>query len=1004
MNKATPPGAGSAMQTTRVPGRHALARHCLMALLATVPICATTALHAQSRAARPDIVFDIPAGPLGLAINRLAVQSRLQITYAPELVAGLTTRGLSGRLEPQEALRRLLQDSGLGWDAVSDTVYVLKPVRGNSPSRESGPSADPAAAVEQPQPADPKTLEAIVVVGSRIGNAQPTAPVITLTREDIEQSGAITAADALKLVPQNFSRVNSSSAGITGGNVGFTTQADIRGLGPQATLTLVNGRRVSAAAGGEGRAVDVGLIPSGAIERIEVLTDSASALYGSDAIGGVVNFVLRDRYEGAEASVRYDANRPGASAESATGVFGTNWSGGSLLAGIQYQARRPLRYDRVGITSSDFTPFGGGDFRTSLAGNPGNVLPLGFQSGQPFTTFTDAEGRPVFQAAIPAGQDGSNLSLSDLRLNDANLGSFIADDLTPADRQLGGYFNLRQAFGGVDLFVDAIYNRRRMEVGANSADLLYVPASNAFSPFAEDVFVGYVFDDDRFFRYSVLNKGGAVNIGAEGAVGRGWSWRVFGTYSRDWSATSVTLPDPSALAVALASPDPEQAFNPFGDRSPQRPGVLQSILTRTVSYGRSGLRSFNAELRGGLAELPAGKLEMALAAEQREESLASGVRWAAGIPAREQIDSERRVSALAAELLVPVLGGRRTGAMELDLSLAARWERYSDFGSTTNPRIGMRWKLTDAFFLKASFGTAFRAPSLQQLFQAVSVQPAVQVADPNAPGGPAIVFTELEQGGNPHLTEERAKTYSATAEFRPQRVPGLNLGLTWYRIDYRDRIRGALDGLDLTTFLTFESALPPGLVQRDASGHLQRITLTDINSASTLVEGIDLSASYGLALGSGDLQMSGAATAFTRYRDRLIEGAAPREASGRVGTPADWRARLGLVWSSGEWMAATFFNHVDGLYNAGADPRIVRRRVDAQSTVDLQVGYDFPHRERSLLSGVSLRLGALNVFDEPAPFVDGREFSGIDTQNFRADGRTLYLQIKKPFGQSDVYR
>lgn len=959
---------------------------------------AITNVHAQEAADRKS--FDVPSQPAASALNTFAEQADITLVFSRDSVIGTNLNTLDGNFTAEEALAELIEGTGLSYQRVDQDTFAVK----NAGSSQTGNNQEISGEIASVEDSSVATLESIVVVGSRIGNVQPTSPVITLTRKDLDRSGAITASDALRLVPQNFSGVNSSTAYTTGSNIGATNKADIRGLGPQATLTLVNGRRISTAAGGDGDAVDLGLIPSAAIDRIEVLTDSASALYGSDAIGGVVNFVLRQDYDGAEISVRNDWNGAGADAKSASAMFGRSWTGGSFLAGLQYQSQDALRFDRIGISSTDFTAFGGGDFRTGLVGNPGNVLPLGFQYGLPFDTLLGPGGTPVFVAGIPAGQDGTALLVSDLGLNDANLGSLLPETLTPASRQVSIYANFRQSLGEVDFFADVVASDRRKQSRTVLLDLLYVPSSNAFSPFEEDVFVGYVFPDDAFGTYSTRARSAAVNAGIEGKMSREWDWKLFGIYSRDRSQTSISLPDSGALIQALASSDPTLAFNPFGDGVAQSQAVLEAVLTEQVSYGRTHLGSVNAEMRGSLFKLPGGDAKLALAAEHRKESLITGSFWP-GLQSQDGINADRRVQAVAAEMFFPLVRQDETaGARELDLSIAGRWERYSDFGSTFNPKIGLRWKIANGLSFKTSWGTAFRAPSLRQLFGAEAVTPVIQVFDPNAPGGPATVFTELVQGGNPYLKEEHAETYSATLEFSPERVPGLNAMLTWYRIDYRDRIRGLLDGLDVTTFLTFESSLPAGLIRRDVSGNLERITLTDINSATTLVEGIDVSAAYGAEVGSGYMQLMGSAAAFTHYSDRLIDGVEAREASGRVGTPADWRSRIGLAWSSGEWSSAIFVNHVDGLKNEDADPRIVRRRVDAQTTVDLQLGYDFGNLDESMRDDWSIRLGIINAFDKRSPFVDGQQYFGVEAQNSRVDGRSLYLQVSKPFGQGATQR
>lgn len=151
-------------------------------------------------------------------------------------------------------------------------------------------------------------------------------------------------------------------------------------------------------------------------------------------------------------------------------------------------------------------------------------------------------------------------------------------DLIPASQQAAGYLSFRQSLGHAVFFADVIYSRREVEAQAVALDLLFVPASNAFSPFSEDVFVGYLFDDDRFARYANRNEGGAITLGADGAVAADWSWKLFGTYSRGRSETTVPIPDAAAMAQALASHDPGPPL--LTSVSPCRAGMRAGRLVR----------------------------------------------------------------------------------------------------------------------------------------------------------------------------------------------------------------------------------------------------------------------------------------------------------------------------------------------------------------------------------------------------------------------------------------
>ena len=953
------------------------------ALLASAGVAAAVAGPATAYAQEQRYELDIPAQSLGDALRTLGRTTRQNIVFDGATVRGKRSPSVRGRFTASEALEKMLVRSGLIVSKGAGGVLMVRQGNGAGDSPETLSLGEAGA-----QQIDTD----IIVTGSRIANATPTSPVKTLSRDDIDRSGATTAAGIIQTLPQNFSRVNASTSSIVGGNVGFTTQADLRGLGPEATLTLINGRRLSAAGGGEGRAVDLGMIPSAAIERVEILTDSGSALYGSDAIGGVINFIMKDKYEGASITARYDRNKSGGHSYNASAVLGADWSTGSVLGTVQYSHTNALRYDRIGLKTTDLTNRGGGDFRNTFASNPGNVFPTGFFSGQPFTTISDSNGAPVFTAAIPSGQDGSSLNISDLALNQSNLGNLRSETLTPLSTVASAYMNFRQEMGSVVFSLDGSFSRREAKAQGLLADLLFVPTTNPFSPFDEDVFVGYVFDDE-FGRYRTVNNGWLVNAGF-GSQDRGdWNWKVTGTGSRDKSRTDVTFPDAMALFTRLASADPAEAFNPFGDHNRQRGPVYEAVLSKYTSRGSFSLYSIDAQASGPLASLPTGTIKMAIGAEYRRENFRSvGASTAMVEQGDITIGAEgsRSVSAVFGELLVPII---KNADQDVDVSLAGRWEHYGDFGATFNPKIGFRADLSDSISIRSSWGKAFRAPSLRQLYAARGFQPAVQVFDPRAPGGGRLVFTALTQGGNPNLGPETAEVYSASVLYKPNWIPNTKMTITWFGINYDNRVRGALNGLDIPTFLSFEDQLPPGLVQRDSNGNLQTIVLTDVNSASTRINGIDFDVTNTVLTDIGQISASSALSVFTKYSDRLIAGAANQSLVGKVGNPPRWRARAGLSWDMTPWSISTYLTYVDGLTNETVDPRAIRHRVSSQTTLDIQASWT-----PVTLPGFTVRAGATNILNSRAPFVDGPQYLGVDPQNHSVSGRTIYLSVTKEFG------
>lgn len=949
-------------------------------------LAASTCIVAMAVPAQAQVrEYNIPPASLESALDSYARQSGRQLIYKVDEVVSARSPGARGSLSADAALEALL--AGTGFTVREDASGAVAIVRTGNSALIGGVSGS-----------DEGT---ILVVGTLIRDTAPTSPVISIDRDAIDRGGYGTVQEAVSKVPQNFGGTTSATRSVTGGNLGASNQIDIRGLGSEATLTLVNGRRLAGAAGDQGRAVDISSIPLAAVERIDILTDGASALYGSDAIGGVVNLVLRDNYEGAELSAQYGVNSTNADTLFVSGVFGTEWSSGRLIAAAQYDRHEALRFEELGITSLDFTDRGGGDFRIATFGNPGTLLPAGFFQGQPFATLTAPDGSPVFSTTLPAG-DGTNVQPGDLGLNLSNFTDPVPIDATQRQRNGSIFATVEQELGAVTLFADASASRRRnRQRSFNYFDYLFVPATNPFNPLAEPVLVGYELAELGPTIVDVENIGWFVNAGAKGELGfRNWTWEVVGSLSEDHVELRSNGVDTAELNSRLASSDPAFAFNPFGDGSAQPAGLAEALRQEDSFTGNTSLKTASALAQGGLLDLPGGELRLAVGAEYRRDGL-SGRYETEGVPTQELFPpSSRDVRSIYGEAYLPIVGERNRMALveELAVSIAARHDDYSDFGSTTNPKVGVRWRPVEGLVLKGNYGTSFRAPSLRELSFVSAVFPNFPIFDVNAPGGPALVFIDVIQGGNPLLGEEEAETYTLTAELRPALLKGARLSASYYHIDYDNRIRGIIDGLSFPVLLQFEDALPPGIVVRDGSGVLQSVNLANINSASTRMSGLDLSAGYGWSTtGWGSFDIGASANFIIKYEDQLIAGAPFLDLEGRVGNPPAWRGRVNASWNRGPWGANVAINHIDGLRNDDPDPSVIRRVVDGQTTVDAQISFSTDDANGGLLQGLTIRLGASNLFDKRPPFVDGRQRRGIDAQNYVIEGRTVYLRLSKAF-------
>jgi len=317
----------------------------------------------------------IPAMPLNKALNAFAQREHLQLVYVSKIADGVRTKGAPAGLSPEATLQKLLEGTGLGYrflNAKTVTIYAASepPTSMNKSARKPTGSAEGAIA-------EPTTLDTVTVTGTRIRGGTTPSPVITIGSEQMQEEGFTDLGEVIRSVPQNFSGgqnpgvvvgATAGAGGIANQNITGGSSLNLRGLGPDATLTLLNGRRLSY--GGFVQAVDISAIPVEAVDRIEIVPDGASAIYGSDAVGGVGNVILKRDYEGAKVGVRYGgATDGGLATREYTATAGARWSNGGLLATFQDTSTDPIYARQRDYTDYMFDPntlYPGSELRSGL--------------------------------------------------------------------------------------------------------------------------------------------------------------------------------------------------------------------------------------------------------------------------------------------------------------------------------------------------------------------------------------------------------------------------------------------------------------------------------------------------------------------------------------------------------------------------------------------------------------------------------------------------------------
>ncbi|GAB3309908.1 hypothetical protein GCM10027564_14200 [Luteimonas notoginsengisoli] len=336
-------------------------------------------LPAPTAATGSQMDFDLPAGKLVLALDALGKQSGIELHYRSKQVAGKQANAIRGHMNWQDALGRLLQDSGLGYRQTGDATVVIEVAeQGTVPE---GSAARAGMEAKSRQVSQPVTeMASVTVTGTRIRGGTSPSPVITIGAENIREEGFTDLGEVIRSIPQNFSGGQNPgvAAGATAGPGGIANQnitggssLNLRGLGADASLTLLNGRRFSY--GGFAQTVDIGAIPVEAVDRVEIVADGASAIYGSDAVGGVANVILRRDYAGATVGALYGGTADGGMAtREYTATAGTVWSNGGLIATYKHASVDPIRASQRDYTADMAPP-------TTIY--PGSQLRSGLVSG-----------------------------------------------------------------------------------------------------------------------------------------------------------------------------------------------------------------------------------------------------------------------------------------------------------------------------------------------------------------------------------------------------------------------------------------------------------------------------------------------------------------------------------------------------------------------------------------------------------------------------------------------
>ena len=1002
--------------------------------------------------------FDIPALPVNEALNKVSDISEVSFLVAYDLIDNIQSFPVKGYYSTQQVLNILLTDTGFEGDLSNNKVFLIKSIISASADKDSQlvPSTPPKVA-PQFSPKRPilieNKVEHILVTGSYIKKRSYNdvgSPITVMNRDMIDAdapNGRL--VDFLRFLPMNSGNFSGLSPGGDGGaqegRLGAGT-LDMRGLGGGATLVLLNGQRQAGFPLALDRRVDANsLVPSIMLNSLEILKDGASAVYGSDAVAGVVNFITRSHFEGVE--VRLDGRgtygatiNPFDHYSSTLGLLvgSSKTRPMHVVAGFEYFNQDNLVFGEVAQVPV-FTSQGASSF-----GNPGSyVVPVRDDVGTIVNNKTVAD--PFCQDVIDANiSRDPNFSQSPTSLDeDANLcritfpnQAFLLDEERWASRvemqwQINENIHFTNSFSFSHSIATDIFNATApvlnfpMIYGEHPNNPFIAVNSTGTQLFAQDnnndgiadrgvnnqVILdptGIAFNEDILFRgrpYSATNLGLVAadqeintlraDFGFTGEI-QDFSWLVGWNYSRQELIRRGPDSIFSEFQKALngnAGPNNNVYFNPFGSSilNPQDandPMLADSIKVMLYDNHVTEATTINGIVSGDLYDLSTGPLSAAFGFQLRTEKLTQNFDELKNISqvsffGNGDVDftASESVAALFFEVAVPIINSPHES---FDISIAGRYENNLDTSSNTfNPKLTLHYR-THIYSLNASYATSFLAPSL---FQTGGVTAQFANVDDPISGTSEQVSTRII--GNKELKDQDSSSFSFGVSLFP--LDYFNISLGYWHFDFDNLIAASLTQ-------TIVSANPYGpLVTRDESGIISLVERPFFNAGAIETDGVDFTLHYDIPtdiLGHFRFAMQG--TFLNKYnvqdeRNGIVVDGVGSDNNGNIGTAmAKWRSNARVTWMRDKHSAIVTGRYYSDVERVRGSSQGVAK---AKWVFDAQYSYLLAIKQRELL----LTVGARNILNNEPNIVlttDNQYFVG----NYQDPaGRVLYASAKVTF-------
>ena len=966
--------------------------------------CLILHITAAAGAPGPQRHFELEAGDASVRLNEFSQQSDLQVLFDYSAVKGLRTQAVSGDFDTATALQLMLKDTGLVFYFVNDRTLDVTPRKPSLIARlwhrlERPPHAPMA-------PADDDELEQVLISGYAESNTHSLlgAQTLQLGRTDIDRSGLSTTQDFLRTLPQVFGGGPTPDTIL--GREATTNSArgsgvNLRGLDAGATLVLIDGKRI--APGGTAAAFeDISNIPLSIVDHIDILPDGASAQYGADAVGGVVNIITRRPFSGVQTQARGGGVTDGSMGErQISQLFGNLRESGHELFTFEYFERDALLASDRAQYTSDLTPFGGSNFDVPYGG-PGTIA-------------AGAQFWPIPKGLTAATLPATVFTPGAPNLYDQQQGTYI----TPAENRWSLFGKEQQKLSDeLSLSLEGLFTRRNVKNISVAALPMFVsvPQSNPFYvnptgvPGPLNIIAGttpYIGTPTARIRVDTGN----FSVGLSSTALHGWTVSGYAGYTFEKQHEVQTgLLNQIALAQALADPDPATAFNPFVDAANNNPATLAAIGGRLFFDTTSTLKTLNFRAVGPLLSLRGGDLEANVGAEYRVQDFQTTT-VSPGPFTVGTGDLSRNVRAAFGELRVPIVGERERidWLRRLELSVGARHETYSDLGGVTVPKVGLYWSLSRDWNIRSTWTRSFTPPALTDLAASTSYSNIATISDPASPTKESTILAL--SGTNPQLTPETARSWTVGTDFVPPAIPRMSVSLTYFDIHYAGRIDNALFGQNVLSLPQFAWLVTRNASAAEVAAACAQTVFFGVGSCSaaaagitTILDnrlrniallqtrGIDLIGKYSFdsPVGRFDLGLNG--TYLLTYSQANTPDSAPLNIVSTQNNPINLRARGSASWVRRNVAVSGFLNFENRYRDTLSVPN---RGVAPWTTIDMQLSYETGGEELGWLSHTQFVLNVQNLFDVDPPFLNSPQGVGYDRENADLLGRMVSFEVRK---------